>query len=62
MKRYAKVKDHEYLVKDMTTGAILNVDRTAVLKHQKRQMEIQKEELRDQVVKIHGMLRPDIIA
>lgn len=47
MQKYVKVKDHEYLVKDLTTGAILNTDKTLVLKHQKRQMEIEKEERRE---------------
>jgi glucose-6-phosphate isomerase len=47
MNNYAKVKDYEYLMKDMTTGAILNTDMTVVLKHKKRQMEIEKEERRE---------------
>jgi len=47
---FARVKDHEYLIKDMETGAILNTDHTAILKHQKRVNEIEKDKRRDQEI------------
>jgi heme exporter protein D len=45
-----KIKDNEHLLKDMSTGAILNTDRTAVLKHEKIMREIEKEKRRDQEI------------
>lgn len=31
---YAKVKENEYLVRDMSNNSILNTDRTALKKHE----------------------------
>jgi hypothetical protein len=47
---YIKVKDHEHLVKDVRTGAILNVDQTFVTKHEQRMASIKKEERREQEI------------
>lgn len=45
--RYVKVKDHEALIKDVSTGAILNVDKSLVIKHRQKMDQIEKEKLRD---------------
>jgi hypothetical protein len=47
MKKFAKIKDHEGLIMDLSTGAILNTDKTVVLRHQKRINEIEKETRRE---------------
>lgn len=46
--------DHKLDETARTRSGVLNMDFFRIKK--------QKEEVRDQVVKIHGMLRPDIIA
>lgn len=46
--------DHKLDGISRTRSGVLNMDFFRIKK--------QKEEVRDQVVKIHGMLRPDIIA
>lgn len=46
MNRYAKIVDHNGLVRDMTSQAILNTDMTVVRKHEKRAMDLAKEEAR----------------
>ena len=43
MKKIVKVKDHEGLIVDTKTGAILNVDKTAIHKHHKKIRELEKE-------------------
>jgi hypothetical protein len=45
--KYLKVKDHEHLVKDVQTGAILNTDRSILAKHEMR-MRSQEAEKRKQ--------------
>jgi hypothetical protein len=47
MKSIAKVKGHDNLIMDMKTGAILNTDRSAIFKHEKRMIEIEKDQRRD---------------
>lgn len=44
---YAKVKDHEYLVKDTKNGAILNTDLNIVRQHEVRMKQMEKEKARD---------------
>lgn len=46
--------DHKLDGTDRSRAGVLNMDFFRIKK--------QKEDLRDQVIKIHGMLRPDIIA
>jgi hypothetical protein len=45
-----KVKDHDQLAKDMTSGAILNTDISVVHAHEKRMREIQKETRREREI------------
>ena len=47
---YVKVKDHEYLVKDTKTGAILNTDLNIVRQHELRMKQIEKEKARDEEI------------
>jgi hypothetical protein len=47
---YVKVKDHEYLVKDTKTGAILNTDLNIVRQHEIRMKQIEKEKARDEEI------------
>jgi len=47
MKNYAKIKDHDNLIKDLSSGAILNIDRTAILRHEKIKREAEKEARRE---------------
>lgn len=47
MARYLKVKDHENLVKDPTSKAILNVDPTVLLKHEQKMKQLEKEKRRE---------------
>jgi hypothetical protein len=47
---YVKVKDHEYLVKDTKTGAILNTDLNIVRQHEMRMKQIEKEKARDEEI------------
>ena len=49
-KDYVKVKDHEYLVKDTKTGAILNTDINIVRQHEFRMKEMQKEKAREEEI------------
>lgn len=46
--------DHKLDSTKRSSSGVLNMDFFRIKK--------QKEEIRDQVIKIHGMLRPDIIA
>lgn len=62
---YARVKEHENLVRDMRTGAILNTDENAIKKHElymherKKQNVIQEQinSLKNDVSEIKDMLR-----
>lgn len=45
--KYVKVKEHEHLIKDVSSGAILNTDKSAVTRHEKRIREMEKEKRRD---------------
>ena len=47
MKNYVKIKDNDGLIKDLSTGAILNTDRTAILRHEKIKREAEKEVRRE---------------
>lgn len=57
MQRFLKVKDRENLVKDMSTGAILNTDPSAILRHEKRLREMDKEKHREDEI---NSLKSDI--
>lgn len=46
--------DHQLDGSERSSSGVLNMDFFRIKK--------QREEVRDQVIKIHGMLRPDIIA
>ena len=48
--KYVKVKDYDNLVKDTSTGAILNVDRSSLIKHQQRLDHMEKEKCRDKEI------------
>lgn len=45
--KFAKIIDHDYLIRDMSTQAILNTDLSIVRKHEKRILELQKEKARE---------------
>ncbi len=45
--KFVKVQEHEHLIKDISSGAILNVDKSAIVRHEKRIREIEKEKRRD---------------
>ena len=45
--KFVKVQEHEHLIKDVSSGAILNVDKSAIVRHEKRIREIEKEKRRD---------------
>lgn len=45
-RQYAKIMDHNHLIRDMGTQAVLNTDLTVVRKHEKRMQDIAKEEAR----------------
>jgi hypothetical protein len=47
MTRFAKIIDHENLIRDMSTQAILNTDHSIVRKHEKRMLDLQKEQARE---------------
>jgi cob(I)alamin adenosyltransferase len=50
-KKFAVVKDTPY-VRDMTTQAILNTDRTVIRKHEKKMADLEKEENREKELNI----------
>lgn len=62
---YAKVKEQQNLIRDLDTNAILNVDASALKKHEKIMLEKQKElrtqqqinSLKDDISEIKEMLR-----
>jgi len=62
---YLKVKDHEDLVRDTRSSAILNTDNKALLAYKekkRREMTLNKlieehEELKDNMKEIKGLLR-----
>jgi hypothetical protein len=47
MQPFAKIVDHEHLIRDMSTQAVLNTDTSIVRKHEKRIIELQKEQARE---------------
>jgi len=57
MRKYARIVDHENLVRDMETKAILQTDLTFVRQHEKRMQELQKEENREREI---NKLKEDI--
>lgn len=50
-RQFAKIMDHNNLVRDMGTQAVLNTDLTVVRKHEKRMQDIAKEEARTSEIK-----------
>ena len=50
MRTYIKIKDHENLVKDPQTGAILNTDKNALVRHEMRMREIEKEKRKEEEI------------
>ncbi len=50
MTQFAKVIDHKYLIRDLYSKAILNTDISIVKKHEKRIMDLQKEESREKEI------------
>jgi hypothetical protein len=52
MARYAKIVDHKHLVRDLHSKAILNTDPTVLRKHEKRIIDLQKEEERKNEINI----------
>jgi wobble nucleotide-excising tRNase len=46
MKQFAKIADHKFLVRDMYSKAVLTTDSSVVRKHDKRMLDLQKEEIR----------------
>jgi tetrahydromethanopterin S-methyltransferase subunit B len=50
MRTYIKIKDHENLVKDPQTGAILNTDNNALVRHEMRMREIEKEKRKEEEI------------
>ncbi len=46
----AKIVDHNNLVRDLSNQAILNTDLSLVRKHEKRVVDLQKEEAREQEI------------
>jgi hypothetical protein len=50
MTKYAKIIEEKYLVRDMYSKAVLNTDTSAVRRHEKRLMDLQKEEVRDKEI------------
>lgn len=45
--KYAKIVDHNSLVRDLHSKAVLNTDLSAVRKHEKRVADLQKEDNRN---------------
>lgn len=55
--KFARIIDHDHLVRDMSNQAILNTDLSVVRKHEKRILELQKEKAReDEINTIKGDL------
>lgn len=42
MSKYAKVKDHKELIRDMHSKAVLNIDTQALLEHRKKKAAMQE--------------------
>ena len=54
MGMFAKIIDHDHLVRDLSTQAILNTDKTVIKKHEIRMRELQKEQERcKEIEKLH---------
>ena len=47
---YAKIRDHDNLVRDMDTQFIQNTDHSIVRKHEARVLQLMKEEERTQEI------------
>ena len=47
MTQFAKIIEHNHLVRDIYSKAILNTDTSIVRKHEKRMYDLQKEEVRE---------------
>lgn len=45
--KFAKVIDHNHLIRDMHNQAILNTDTSIIRKHENRQIELQKDKNRE---------------
>lgn len=50
MRPYVKIKDHNNLIRDTRSQAILQTDPTVVRKHEKRILELQEQAARDQEI------------
>jgi hypothetical protein len=46
MKQFAKITDHKFLVRDMYSKAVLTTDTSIIRKHDKRMLDLQKEDAR----------------
>ena len=47
MAKYAKIEDHNYLIRDLSTQAILNTDVSVIRQHEKRIADLMKESVRE---------------
>ena len=57
MSQYAKIVDNQNLIRDMYSKAVLTTDLSLVRQHEKRMMDLQKEEARAAEI---NMLKNDI--
>lgn len=48
--RFAKVKDHDNLIKDFNSGAVLNTDMSSIARHNKRTLEIEEKKRREEEI------------
>ena len=50
--RYSRIDGYSTLVRDLQSNAVLNTDPVAVKRHEKRIMDLQKEEAREKEINI----------
>jgi predicted secreted Zn-dependent protease len=57
MSKFAHIVDHPGLVRDLNSQAVINTDKVAIRRHEKRMKELESEKAREEALK---SLRQDV--